>query len=420
MSPSVHPSSSIYLLSIHHLYHHLSSIHHHHNYYLFALFIYSSKRVDYLTHLLMGDSCLHHECDRWGLVAYISVWLDREHGHLQSLSRSMASMSMQRDATIDRVNRSSDNDDDDDDDDGRRRDSRAVLRKVLMNSLFTAVVVGTALHSALSIMSQQIDDSHTGSHQLFNQLRTAFNAVIQQHSSDIRPQEWIQGASTAIAKVIVIDPSNLLLRLMIYGTTVSDSQHTHSMHTLGSLYSDCLQWMQWDVSSALVVTWMLSPIVIWLHHIQSMTLVDISGSEIISIVRAVMRHTPSVPLPYLSNPMNHHNDGSALQRAEQPRRHSSDDDYPPSVSIMASPDAAAGIVIKGIGAFIDGRQVLKVLPRRCRCIHTMQCSVLSDHDMTVQLSSSVSLRYQLADQLICWSIIRMCNYALLPVPLPSC
>jgi len=309
-------------------------------------------------------------------VAYISAWLDREHGHLQSLSRRMASE--QREATIDRVIRSSD-------DDGRRRESRAVLLKVLMNSLFTAVVVGTALHSALRIMSQLMDDSNTGSHQLFNQLRSAFNAVIQQphsSSSDIRPQEWIQGVYTAIAKVIVIDPSNLLLRV-IYGTiVVSDSQHAHisTLHTLGSLYSDCLQWVQWDVGSTLAVVWMLSPIVIWLHHIQSMSLVDISGSEIISIIQAVMRHTPSIPLPYISNPMSHHNGGSASQRTEQPRRHSSasDDghDDTPTGSIMVSPDAAAGIVFKGIGAFIDGRPALKVLPRRYRCIHTMQCSAV--------------------------------------------
>ena len=378
MPPSVHPSSSIYHLSIHYYYHHLSTIHHHHyHYYLITLFIYSSKRVDYLTHLLMSDSCLHHECDRWGLVAYISAWLDREHGHLQSLSRRMASE--QRDATIDRVIRSSD---DDADDDGCRRESRAVLLKVLMNSLFTAVVVGTALHSALRIMSQLMDDSNTGSHQLFNQLRTAFNAVIQQHSSssDIRPQDWIQGVCAAIAKVIVIDPTNLLLRV-IYGTIVSDSQHAHisTLHTLGSLYSDCLKWVEWDVGSALAVAWMLSPIVIWLHHIQSMTLVDISGSEIISIIQAVMRHTPSIPLPYISNPMSHHNYDSASQRTEQPRRHSSasaDHDDTPTGSIMVSPDAAAGIVIKGIGAFIDGRPALKVLPHRYRCIHTMQCSAV--------------------------------------------
>ena len=290
---------------------------------------------------------------------------------------------MQRDATIDRVNRSSGDVDGggvgavDDDDGHRRRDSREVLLKVLLNSLFTAVVVGTALHAALSIMPQQMDDtftSHTySSHQLFNHLRSAFDAAIQyQRSSDIRPQEWIYTVVAAIVKAIVIDPSNLLLRL-IHGAVSNSSHHTHRLHTLGSIYTDCLQWMQWDVSSALAVAWILSPIVIWLHHVQSMTLIDISGHEIMSIVQTIMRCSPSIPL--LSNPMNHHHhhDGSSSQRREQPGRHSSaiaddptivtaaDDDDTHIGSIIASPDAAAGIVIKGIGAFIDGRPALKVL-----------------------------------------------------------
>ena len=292
---------------------------------------------------------------------------------------------MQRDATIDRVNRSSGGDVDGggvgavDDDGRRRRDNREVLLKVLLNSLFTAVVVGTALHAALSIMPQQMDDtftSHTYSfHQLFNHLRSAFDAAIQyQRSSDIRPQEWIYTVVAAIVKAIVIDPSNLLLRL-IHGAVSNSSHHTHRLHTLGSIYSDCLQWMQWDVSSALAVAWILSPIVIWLHHIQSMTLIDISSHEIISIVQTIMRRSPSIPL--LSNPISHHHhhDGSSSQRREQPGRHSSAADDPTAAatiataadddasigSITASPDTASGIVIKGIGAFIDGRPALKVL-----------------------------------------------------------
>jgi len=296
---------------------------------MICFYSYSKKRVDYLTHLLLdADSGVgvHHECDRWGFVSYISEWLDREKKHLRSLSSSVTSM-LRKEAVNHGVISG------DDQRQGRERGS--VLQQVFINLLFTAVVVGTALHAALRI---------TMDLQLFNLLRSAFEAVVIQHNDS--HELWVYGVFAALVKTLLVYPSNLVLTLIQGG--VYHSNHTYRAHTLCSLYNDCLQWMQWDASTALAVIWLLSPIAIWMLHVQSVTLIHTSYSEIVRLARRSI-NIPSILL--ISNPLS--------DSSSQPthNRYSSAID---TGSITASPDATAGITIKGLDASINGRPALKV------------------------------------------------------------
>ena len=180
---------------------------------------------------------------------------------------------------------------------------------------------------------------------------------------------------TTVVRTLLINPADLLLRWLHTAFPSGGSQgHEVVMSTLTSLYNDCLQWMlQCDGSTALSIAWMLSPIILWFHHIRSMSAIDTSYNLIASIIEEGQTSS-SLILP--SNPTNHNEDSSSIppssstsQPVSSPFRSASQLDHrpthasasPPTGSITDSPNMLAGIEFNHIGASIDGRSALKVL-----------------------------------------------------------